>query len=257
MNTYEQDTTIPVYIILNYDGIYTLKFPINPETLKKDIPSESKKVEIEGIGEVSEPTTPKLAKITIDSFFWQGVNYMPSELYVMWLERWQKSKKPANLIVTRLNYSMQVTCENFTHWMNAGEEEDIYFTLEMQEYRPHGVKKIGKIDNKNLLQKMQEMKDIASDVAMVLVDIPKPTRLSINRKKYLNPYTTVKNDTLSSISKKITDSSDKWKELYDENKTELGDCFANENIIPENTKLKLPDSWIQNSSYNIERGQEL
>lgn len=248
MNTYSQDVTIPIYIILQYD-FYTLKFPVNPESIKKEIPSNSESQEVEGIGQVSMPKTPNLARITIESFFWQDVNMLPSSMYVVWLERWQKSKKPANLIVTRLNYSMQVTCENFSHWINAGEEEDIYFTLELQEYRPHGAKRLGVKTNKTLLQNLKDAKDLLT--SPVLFDIPRPTRNSANKKTFSNPYTVGKNETLQSITKKITGSTDDWNSLYSENKIELGNIFNNGSDIPSGTKLKLPDSWVNNSSYNI------
>ena len=50
MNTYEQDTTIPIYIMLQYDGLNAMKFPINPETLKVNIDSASTTTNVEGIG---------------------------------------------------------------------------------------------------------------------------------------------------------------------------------------------------------------
>lgn len=248
MNTYIQDVTIPIYIILQY-GLYTLKFPINPDSIKKEISSNSDTEEVEGIGEVSIPKTPNLARITIESFFWQDVNYIPSSMYVIWLERWQKSKKPANLIVTRLNYSMQVTCESFTHWINAGEEKDIYFTLELKEYRPHGAKKIGVVQNKSLLQKLKEIKELPYNP--VLVDIPRPSRNGTKQKTFTNPYTVLRNETLLTITKKITGSTENWQMLYDENSVLLADIIENGSEIPIGTKLKLPDDWVNNSNYGI------
>lgn len=253
MNTYKQDNTIPIYISLQYDH-YFLKFPINPECLRKERSSPSNTVEVEGIGQVSVPKTPELARITIDSFFWQNENLLPSFMYVDWLERWQSSGNPANLIVTRFNYSMQVTCENFDHEIRAGEEEDVYFTLEMQEYRPHEAKKIGLPSNKTLLQRVQQVTNIASEVTPILVDIPRPTRNSTGRKSFSNPYVCKQNETLCGITRKITGNSDDWKSLYDENKEILADILGNESNIPENTKLTLPQSWVSNKNYNIIQG---
>ena len=219
MNTYTQDEIIPIYIFLQY-GKNSLKFPINPEDLPKDIPSESETVEIEGIGEVSIPTKPKLAKLTIKSFFWHQNNLVPSSFYVAWLEKWQASKKPANLIVTRLNYSMQVTCEHFNHWIKAGEEKDVYFELQLQEFRPYGAKKLNTVKNKTLLQKLKDVKNLA--VSPILVEIPRPSRSSTNKSEITNPYTTMFGDTLMKICKKITGGTDEWKLLYDENTEVLG-----------------------------------
>ena len=248
MNTYAQDETIPIYIILQY-SFYSLKFPINPDNLTKDIPSESETVDIEGLGEVSIPTKPKLAKLTINSFFWHQNNLVPASQYVTWLEKWQASKKPAKLIVTRLNYSMEVTCEDFKHWINAGEEKDVYFELQLQEYRPYGARKLNNVKNKTILQKLKDVKELLT--SPVLIEIPRPTRSSTSKAEIINPYTTKANETLITITKSITGSSDEWQLLYNENKETIGDLIGNSNGIPEGTKLKLPNKWIENSSYNI------
>ena len=248
MNIYTQDETIPIYIFLQY-SFYSLKFPINPDNLTKEISSDSETVEIEGLGQVSIPTIPKLARISINSFFWHQNNYVPASMYVAWLERWQKSKKPANLIVTRLNYSMQVTCESFRHWVNAGEEKDVYFELQLQEYRPYGAKKLNIETNKTLLQQIQTVKDLITPP--ILVEIPRESRSSINKPEISSPYTTKENETLLKICKKITGSTDEWNLLYNENTETLGDIFAELNYIPAGTKLKLPNKWVENSSFNI------
>lgn len=258
MNPYFQDEVIPIYITLQYD-FYFLKFPVNPESLRKERASNSNKTKIEGLGEVSDPNTPDLAKITIESFFWhdanviKGINPTPPSMYVTWLERWQKSKKPANLIVTRLNYSMKVTCENFNHWVTAGEEKDVYFTLELLEYRPHAAKKLGIVKDKNLLQKIQEIQDLI--FPPVLVDIPRPPRASISKKSFPNPYIVKKYETLMTVAKKITGSSENWKGLYDKNKVDLGNIYESGADIPSGTKLILPDDWVSNKSYNIAQGE--
>lgn len=248
MNTYIQDETIPIYIILKY-SFYTLKFPINPDNLTKDIPSESETVDIEGLGQVSIPTTPKLAKITINSFFWHQNNLVPASQYVTWLEKWQESKQPATLLVTRLNYTMKVTCENFKHWINAGEEKDTYFELQLQEYRPYGARKLNVLQNKTLLQRLKEVKETLT--SPILVEIPRPTRDSISKAQIVNPYVTKPNETIISVTKTVTGSTQEWNLLYDENKEILGNIIADDEEIPEGTKLNLPSKWIENSTYNI------
>lgn len=250
MNTYEQDVDVPIYISLAYEH-YFLKFPINPESIKKEVGSSSTVEEIEGLGQISIPNTPDLAKIMIESFFWQEVNAIPSLMYVNWLQNWQKSKKPANLVVTRLNYSMQVTCERFDYEIRAGEEADVYFSLDLQEYRPHQAKKIGVKTNTTLLQKVQKITDALGEVTPFLCDIPLPTRNSIKKESFTNPYICKQNETLSSITRKITGSSDDWKSLYDANKSKLSDMFVENDQIPENTSLTLSESWVNNSSYGI------
>ena len=255
-NTYKQDVQIPIYITLTY-GVNSLKLPVNPEQIKKIIPSNSITANIEGIGEVSIPQTPSLAEITLESFIWQQYISVPSFFYVEWLERWQKSKKPALLVVTRFNYSMLVTCEGFTHWINGGEEEDIYYELQLKEYRPYGAKKLNV--KKTLLSSVTSLvssikegaDNLISNVPAVLYEIPRKSRDVSSKQAISNPYTTKKHDTLLTIAKKITGDSEKWKELYNENKTELDDSIMNKDEIPIGTKLNLPIEWVNNTSYNI------
>lgn len=47
--------------------------PVNPESVKVNKPSQSQKVEVIGIGEVSVPQRRKLATVNISSFFWEDL----------------------------------------------------------------------------------------------------------------------------------------------------------------------------------------
>lgn len=59
-------------IIFEYEN-KKLVLPVNPESVKVTKPSQSQKVEVIGIGEVSVPQKRKLASITISSFFWKDL----------------------------------------------------------------------------------------------------------------------------------------------------------------------------------------
>ena len=245
MNTYAQDETIPIYIFLSY-GVNTLKFPINPENLKVDIDSASTTEEIEGLGEISIPTTPRLAKVSISSFFWHRENLLPPFLYVNWLKKWQASREAAKLIVTRLNYSMLVTCESFSYDLRAGEEKDIYFELSMQEYRPHKAKYLQTVDNAGILQKVASAIDSAT--LPVLVEIPRPTRGRTTKETVGNVFKTVTGwTTLCAVAKKLTGSTENWKEIFDANQEELGDLICEDGDIPPGTEIKVPQKYVTES----------
>lgn len=245
MNTYVQDETIPIYIFLKY-GVNTLKFPVNPENLKIDIDSPSRTEEVEGLGQVSVATVPQLAKISISSFFWHKVNLLPAFLYVNWLKKWQLSGKPAKLIVTRFNYSMQVSCEHFSYDMRAGEEDDIYFELEMQEYRPHSAKLLNPVTNKSLLSKVKDVLGMIENATLpVLVEIPRPSRGRNSKETISNVFKTVTGyTTLCALSKKITGSTENWNEIYDENRQNLGDIVGSGDEIPIGTEIKVPAKYV-------------
>lgn len=239
MDTYIQDETIPIYISLQYD-VNVMKFPINPDHLKVERSSESVTEDIEGLGEIAIPQNPKLARLEISSFFWHQNNLTPSSFYVAWLRKWQNSKKPANLIVTRLNYSMQVICESFSYDTRAGEEKDVYFDLRLMEYRPYKAKKINDKPSSSLLSKIQSALDLA--VPPVLVDIPRPTRSSVLKKKIDNVYEVgPRARTVVAITRLIMGDGEKWKELYDENREVIGDNVTGE--LEDGLKLTLPKSW--------------
>ena len=243
-NTYQQDTTIPIYIFLQYEKSL-LKFPINPEALKIDRRSGGKSVNVEGLGEVNIPTQPALMTTTISSFFWQAKNLLPSFAYVNWLKKWQESKKPAKFIVTRLNYSMLVTCEDFNYEMRAGEENDIYFELQLKEYREFGAKKLKQVkatDNLTEAKRILSMIDKAS--IPILVDLPIPTRSRSSKEKIGNKITVkAPNTTLATITKQLTGATKEWKLLYEANKESLADTIGKGEDIAVGTELIVPEKW--------------
>ena len=225
---------IPVLIFLQYEN-NILKFQVNPESIGKDIQSKGRSVNIEGLGEVNAPQSPSLATMQIKSFFWQDKNLLPTALYVAWLEKWQKSKKPAKFIITRLNYSMYVTCERFFHEKRAGEEEDVYYELDLKEYRQYGAKRVSTVESKSIFDKF-----IALDLAVpVLIDIPRPGRTN-TMKTGVNPYITKEGETLSSIARKVTGTSSLWKKIYDANEQVLGNIIGDFQEIPVGTSLTIP-----------------
>ena len=236
-------SNIPLLIFLQYEN-NLLKFQVNPERLGKDIPSKGKGSEVVGLGEVNAPQTPSLATLSIQSFFWQDKNILPTALYVAWLEKWQASKKPAKFIVTRLNYSMYVTCERFYHEKRAGEEEDVYYELDLKEYRPYGAKRIGvKPTPKSLFEKYSSLGSDAINFVPILIDIPTPSRTS-TMKSGVNPYVTKEGDTVASISRKVFGTSSKWRVLYDANEAILSDYIAENKEIPAGTKLTIPLEYL-------------
>ena len=238
------DTFIPIYMSLQYDG-NVMKFPINPEKLTITCPSNSEKATVEKLGEVSIQKIPGLKTFTISSFFWGQVSDVPSSTYVSWIEKWQKSGKKANFVMTRLNYSMPVTCESFEHEIRAGEENDVYFTLELQEYRKFGARRLG--DVSSILDVISQLTDKLSQLSeppSVLLEVPRLDRLSISQKLIESPYLTTEKDTITGITKKLTGATDRWQELYDKNVQKIGT-----ELLP-NVSLDIPESWIS-QTHNI------
>lgn len=238
------DTFIPIYMSLQYDG-NLMKFPINPEKLSILCPSNSDKATVEKLGEVSIQKIPGLKTFTISSFFWGAVSDETSDTYVKWILDWQKSGKKANFIMTKLNFTMAVTCESFEYEIRAGEEQDVYFNLELQEYRKYGAKRLGDAQSiLNIFDKLTDKLQSMSTAPSVLIEVPRLDRLSISKKLIESPYTTTEKDTLTGIAKKITGTTDKWRELYEKNASKIGT-----ELLPD-VKLDIPESWLS-ATHNI------
>ena len=222
----------PTYLVQNEDDSIDvvlqyekkeIRFPINPEQLKKVISSSAVTEKIEGLGEISIPQTPSLTEITLSSFFWNVMDSTSPRTYIRWLEEWQASRKPAKLIVSKYNWDMQVTCEELTHWVNAGEEDDIYFEISLKEYRTYGAKEVFFTTGEFVSL------DEASKNIPVLVAKHTPLRSAI-KKASVDDIFEIKNSkqtTIGSLTKEATGSTKDWMELWKANKDSLGKVVSN------------------------------
>lgn len=211
-----------IYVTLKYEQ-KAIRFPVNPEQLKKVVSSSAVTEKIEGLGEISIPQTPSLTEVTLTSFFWKDKDNTSPKTYIRWLEKWQASRKPAYLIVSRYDWNMQVTCEELTHWVNAGEEDDIYFEISLKEYRTYGAKEVFFTTGKFLT--VEE----ASKNIPVLVAKHTPLRSAIN-KAGVDDIFDIKNSkqtTIGSLTKEATGSTKDWMELWKANKDSLGKTVSN------------------------------
>nr|DAI52586.1 MAG TPA: tail assembly protein [Caudoviricetes sp.] len=211
-----------IYVTLQYEQ-KAIRFPVNPEQLKKVVSSSAVTEKIEGLGEISIPQTPSLTEVTLTSFFWKDKDITSPKTYIRWLEEWQASRKPAYLIVSRYDWNMQVTCEELTHWVNAGEEDDIYFEISLKEYRTYGADEVFFINGK-FVSVAEASKNIP-----VLVAKHTPLRSAIN-KAGVDEIFSIKNSkqsTIASLTKEATGSTKDWKELWTANREPCGKVVSN------------------------------
>ena len=236
--------TVPVYISLTYDKFKTLQFPVNPESLERIIPSSGRTYNVIGQGEINVPEIPKLSTLTIESFFWNQAQVIKPAMYINWLKVWQKSKKPALLVVTKFNYSMDVTCENFKYSVKAGEEDDFYFTLDLKEYKSYKSKKLNQFEKIKVLDTIKAIAEKGSEYlgSSVLIEPPIPSRIS-NKQPFGGTYTVKNGDSLLTISKKLSGDSSNWKDLYEENKDVFNDLFSTQLTLMVGLNIKIPEKW--------------
>lgn len=153
--------------------------------------------------------------------------------YVEWFEVWQDRCVPARISVlaspteSRQHIDYQVTCENFKHWIKAGEEDDFYYELSLVEYKDISSKelttqtdtngnikaqKVGGVSRTKIKEKVQEIKG-------------KPK------------------DTLWGIARRYGEGkADDWKKIYSipQNAKIIGNNFTDLN----GKVLKMPTEWL-------------
>lgn len=247
-STFKQNKDFPINVILEYEK-GSIQFPINPEMLKQIIPSQAVTENIESIGEISIPQRPSLSEMTFNSFFWHQIDSIDPESYVRWIKNWQKSRKPAKLTVSNLKwFNMEVTCESFSHWVKAGEEKDIYFEITIKEYKRFKAVKVDVLTGNILTESSYDtlMGNIeveeGENVAPVRFNVSRPPRTDIYKPSIPTILETKDDDSIIAITRRNTDDSSKWNELYEVNSKTFGEIIE-DSIITSNIPLETPKSW--------------
>ena len=247
--TFVQDSSTPINVTIEYDS-GSVTFPVNPETLKQTISSQSVTETIEAMGEISIPQRPSLTEITFESFFWADLeDENKPKRYILWLKRWQKSRKPARLIVSRLDwFSMNVTCENLSYWVNAGEEKDIYFEITLKEYKQYQAQEVkllhGNIASEATLEAiLGNAETVETEVlAPVIMQKPSVTRTNINKPPIKTIIETKDDDSIVAITRRTVGDSSKWKTLYEDNK-EAVSVIATSEFVGTQIPLGCSNAW--------------
>ena len=216
-----------VKIKIQFDN-QILTLPVNPEELSNQSGADNEKVKIVGLGNVIIKKDVELLNVTIESFF-PSIN---SEFYtnvspktcVNFINKIRKSDKIARISTEGLpvNLNMYFVINDFTFDNKAGEEEDIYYSLDITEYIPYGARIVNMQGTTNL--------GILEQPARV------DTKPLIDQTYIIKP-----NDTVISITRQIIGDTARWQELYNLNTAIIGN---NPNSLPVNERLILPESWV-------------
>lgn len=203
-----------------------LTIPVNPEKIEHERGANNETVNIIGLGNIAVKKEISLTKIRLESFFpstntdfYTGIS--PKNC-VNFIDTIWKSDKYGRIISEGLpiNLNMFFVIDNFVYDDRAGEEEDIYYTLEITEFKPYGAKYVKRINNNLIISSTNR----------------------VDTKPLLNQiYTVKKNDSVLSITKQITGTTTRWKELYNENTAVIGNS---PDLLYVGQKLTLPESWV-------------
>ena len=127
-----------------------IKLPVNPEEIDVKCPTDHKTYDIIGVGEIVVPGKPSLKEVSWESFFpgdrqaaYVNSGAKAPSYYLKYFENALKKKQICRLIITRSGGSdtnMKCIVSNFETKDKGGEPKDIYYSLELQEYRSYAPK---------------------------------------------------------------------------------------------------------------------
>lgn len=129
----------------------TIQLPINPEQVEVSYDGNNKLSEIVKIGEVNLLRTRKLATLKFECFFpyeewFPGIRtlgrFRRPSFYRSFFVRIMEASKPCRLVITGLDINMLVSIEQFPFRHQAGDHEDMYYTLSLKEYRNQTITQI-------------------------------------------------------------------------------------------------------------------
>ena len=235
-----------------------LELPYAPSKLKVTIGSNNQVVELINGGEINILKNPKLTEIEFDIELPRGRQYafanelVASKTYTDYFEKLMLNKTPVKLVITRpnpiLNRStkiggtskdfestvLTVSLEGYSMEEDAENAYDLTVSLKFKEYVSYGTIKKTVVTNN-------------SQGNTSVTPTPKPTTQSTTKNK---SYTVVTGDTLPKISRKFYGTSNKWKTIYDANKTIIEKTAqkygkrssSNGHWIYPGTKLTIPSA---------------
>lgn len=138
-----------VRMIIQFNGKY-LELPVNPESISISNTATNTSMDIIGLGKATRKGEPELKTLKIESFFPGSSSYFytgkrPKNCIAFIEEIWNTeniNNNVAKLVISGIPVpiNMFFVINSFTYDHRAGEEDDIYYTLELKRYVPYGVK---------------------------------------------------------------------------------------------------------------------
>lgn len=121
--------------------------PVNPESIKMDIPSNNQSNEVVKLGEITQLAVNGLKSLSFGSFFPnQDGSYInadgdqtPPQDMVDKIEKAMNDKKPVRIIVTGTSINMLASIDQF-EWEIKDATNDYYYSITLKEYREYGAK---------------------------------------------------------------------------------------------------------------------
>lgn len=138
-----------IYVVF---GGSRAKIPVNPEEIEIRHPTDNKTYDVLGVGQIVVPRKPSLKVVSWEGFFpadlsapYVNTGARSPGYYVNCFQKAQKNKQKCRLIITRsglYDTNMRCVVSNFEAKDEGGEPDDVYYTVEFQEYRAYAPKTV-------------------------------------------------------------------------------------------------------------------
>lgn len=227
--------------------INNILYPVAPQKFQVKINNKNETITLINEGEVNRLKTMGLTDIQISDLLLPAVKYPFAEygsagfqapsVYLSQLENLKKNKMTFNVVLIRKlvkrelgwNFSMTCTLEDYTIDEDVKEGVDVKLTLNFKQWVNYGTKTV-------VFKKKSNGKTTSST---------KKSRKS-SKKSSGGTYTVKKGDCLINIAKKKLGNGNRWKEIFNLNKSTIQSVAkkhgkpGNGHWIFPGTKLKMP-----------------
>lgn len=169
-------------VYFDVDGFEQISLPINPNEITVAFPGNNSNYDVEGIGEIIIPRLPKLASVTLESYFPRvgvhnpmanGNSWYSPEWYFTFFRRLQRRKETFKLTIVRgsdvyydYNNGMQDPDIITTDYLETvfdqaiildisitdkgGEPGDLYYTMSISEYKDASPQTLAEISSQEV-----------------------------------------------------------------------------------------------------------
>lgn len=206
-----------------------MQLPVNPEKVSVQSSRGYNDIEVAQLGEFTVMGNAKLRGFSFSSFF--PKDYGPYCEYrdvpdpwntVAMIEGWMDTRRPIRLTVTGTPINFPVTIREFTYEEKAGAPGDVYYSLDLREYRFIQFRSVSEVigGGDGLVQALS-----ADD---------RPSSWVVP-----GEYVVKSGDSLWGIAQTVYKRGDLWRTIYNANKNTIG---ANPNLIRPGQKLVIPNA---------------
>lgn len=238
-----------------------VQFPIAPSELTISVNGRNESIDLMNEGEVNLLKSPGLTEVLFTATIPQvgkypfATNDEPIDTFTNFLNEMLENKKPFRFVVVRtagtkllFDTNLKVACEGYDLKESAENGFDVELEISLKQYRDFGIKTVTITTVKKDTSTQQTTNNTTTTTPTVSVEKPRETATAKKTTAKKKTYTIKSGDTLWKISKKYYGNGNKWKKIYDANKSTIEKAAkkhgkkssSNGHWIYPGTKLTIP-----------------